>query len=89
MAGVSKFVLAAAAASLIGSPVLAASTPVRPAALSQSVGTRLGAPVRVGRTVEEKQSLLGAPLLIAFLGAVAVTVGTIVIVNNNGSSSPN
>ena len=88
MAMIRKIVLATALASAVASPVLAASAPVRPAPLSAAAGSRLGAPVRVGKTVDNKQNLLGAPLFIAFLGAVAITIGTIIIINNNGSSSP-
>jgi len=33
-----------------------------------------------------RSNLVGTPLFIAFLGAVAITIGTIVIVNNDNNS---
>lgn len=83
------------AAMLVTTPVMAASgEAVRAATTSVSLAAPVGASsvvrsgARVGSQVDRKNSLLGAPLFLAFLGAVAITIGTIIIVNNNGSSSP-
>ena len=42
--------------------------------------------LRAGRGMESSNQLLGAPLFLLFLGAVAVTIGTIIVVNNGGGS---
>ena len=73
------------AATMLGSSVLAAEA-IRPTA-PMAVGSRLGTPVasgaRVGAKVDRSNDLFGAPLFLVFLGAVAITVGTIVVVDNN------
>ena len=92
---VKQIVGATLAALLVTSPVLAAAgDTVRAADTAVSTvapagaGKAMRAGTRVGSQVGQKNALLGAPLFLAFLGAVAVTIGTIIIVNNNGSSSP-
>ena len=84
------------AASMLSSPVLAASA-VRPAMASlpavggtagsgSPLGPQFASGMRAGSHVGKSSQLLGAPLFLVFLGAVAVTIGTIVIVNHNSSS---
>ena len=86
-----KLVAGSVAAMMVASPVLAAA-PLRPSDISlsslQGVNMSVKPGARVGKKVGEKNDLLGAPLFLIFLGAVAITVGTIVIVNNDNSSSP-
>jgi hypothetical protein len=82
--------IAAAALLAVNSMAATAAPAIRPGVVSlpKSAGAFGGTAVRAGKPLRGEQSdLLGAPLLIAFLGAVAVTIGTIVIVNN-GDSSP-
>lgn len=88
-----RIIGASVAAMLVTSPVLAASgEAVRAANTSVSTAVPAGASAmvrsgaRVGSPVGEKNALLGTPLFLAFLGAVAVTIGTVVVVNNNGNS---
>lgn len=83
------------AAMLITTPVMAASgEAIRAANTGVSIAAPVGASAvvrsgaRVGGQVERKNSLLGAPLFFAFMGAVAVTIGTVIVVNDNGASSP-
>ena len=67
---------------------VAATSPVRPGMVSlpSTLGAS-GSTIRAGKRVSGGQSsLLGAPLFLLFLGAVAVTIGTIIIVNHNNSS---
>ena len=84
---------ASVAAMLVATPVMAsAGEAIRSADTSVSTAVPAGASAvvkagtRVGGQVSDKNSLLGAPLFLLFLGAVAITIGTIIIVNNNGSS---
>ena len=42
--------------------------------------------LRASKRTAAQNNLLAGPLFIAFLGAVAVTISTIVIVNNNNDS---
>jgi hypothetical protein len=44
--------------------------------------------VRTGAPVKKTNDLLGLPVVFLALGAVAITIGTIVIVDNGNSSSP-
>jgi hypothetical protein len=41
---------------------------------------------RASKKVSEDNSLLGAPLFLLILGGVAVTIGTIAVVDNGGSN---
>ena len=88
-----RIIGATVAAMLVTTPVIAASgEAIRAADTQVSTSAPVGASsvvrsgARVGSHVDDKNSLLGAPLFLAFLGAVAVTIGTIIIVNNNGNS---
>lgn len=88
-----RIIGASVAAMLVTTPVMAASgDSIRSANTFVSTSVPAGASAvvrsgaRVGSQVGDKNSLLGAPLFLIFLGAVAVTIGTIVIINNNGSS---
>ena len=88
-----RIIGASVAAMLVTTPVMAASgEAIRSANTSVSTATPSGANAgvrsgtRVGSQVGEKNSLLGAPLFLAFLGAVVITIGTIIIINNNGNS---
>ena len=42
---------------------------------------------RASAKASDESNLLGTPLFLALLGAVAVTGGTIIIVNNNGNGN--
>lgn len=74
---------------------IAASAETRPAVASFSAVPALST-AAIGHTVSRgrvktsaSSDLFGAPLFLVFLGAVAITIGTIVIVNNNnGGGSP-
>ncbi len=88
-----RIIGATVATMLVTAPVMAASgEAIRSANTTVSTSAPAGATAivrsgaRVGSQVDQKNSLLGAPLFLAFLGAVAITIGTIIIVNNNGSS---
>ena len=83
--------MAAMAVSALSTAAVAA--PVRPSdarLVSAPSGVTAGvlnrSQVRASKKTAQNESLLGAPLFLLFLGAVAVTVGTIVIVDNNGSN---
>lgn len=82
-----RTVAAIVATAMLGSAAFAAET-VRPSSSLSAVGTPvapLSVPVgtRIGSRVGNDNGLLGAPLLIFFLGAVVVTIGTVIIVNNS------
>lgn len=69
---------------------LAAGEAIRPSMSLASPGTRLALPAaktgtRLGGHVGEQTNLFGAPLFLLFLGAVTITIGTIIIVNNNNN----
>lgn len=85
-----KLVAAVAVTVMTVSPAFAAS--LRPSIVQLPVATAKPVPLkmgmRVGRQVAKTNNLLGAPLFLALMGSVAVTVGTIAIVNNNGPASP-
>ncbi|MDB5662285.1 MAG: hypothetical protein JWM38_2223 [Sphingomonas bacterium] len=48
---------------------------------------KFGSGVRTSKKVAQSSSLLGAPLFIIFLGAL-VTIGTLIVVVDNGNDSP-
>ena len=77
---------------MASSSALAASEAVRPSMSVPMPGTELATPLRAGMRlgghVAQKSSLLGAPLFLLFLGTVAITIGTIIIINNDNPSSP-
>ncbi len=82
-------IMSIVAGAALAVPSLAGAADVsRPTAVSYAAPTKIVSGTRVGHRVDDKSQLLGAPLFLFFLGAVAVTIGTIVIVNNNGGSSP-
>ena len=92
-----QFVAASLAALLVTTPVLAASgDAIRSANTNVSTAMPIGAAkvvragMRVGGPVRAENNLLGAPLLLALVGAASVTIGTLVITNvvNNNSNSP-
>lgn len=72
----------ALAAMLFGS-VAAEAAPIRPGITSAIQSATITGKIRASQPTRRDQHLLGAPLFLVFLGAVAITVGTIVIVNNN------
>lgn len=82
--------LAAAAALLTVSTAASAdvtrasSSVPRVSAAYAAQTTRIGE--RQTRRVKGDERLLGAPLFLLFLGAAVVTIGTIIIVNNNDSN---
>jgi len=85
-------VIGAAAAALVAvnSMAAVAAPAVRPGMVSLPKAGAFGnTAVRAGKPMAgAKNDLLGAPLVLVALGAVAVTAGTIAITNNN-NSSPN
>lgn len=66
------------AALMFGS--VAAQADVRP---GTALGTHAPAvgPIRASRATGPQEALLGAPLFLIFMGAVTITIGTIVVVN--------
>ena len=89
-----KFLNAATAAAIaVALPTVAVqAADVRPGMVSMpsiSAPTgQLAMGTRVGQSSRKGQSLLGAPLIVYFLGAVFITIGTIIIVNNGNGTSP-
>lgn len=88
----SNFAAMTAVVLVAASPALAAAPAVRPSVIQLPAGATARGPVamgtRLGRPIRTENNLLGAPLFLVFLGAVAVTIGTVVIVNNSNPSSP-
>ena len=93
MSAFKRTLAASIAIAMISSSAVAAGEAVRPSmslvASSGQAVAPLRAGARLGGSVDKKNDLLGAPLFLIFLGAVAITIGTIVIINNNnGNGSP-
>jgi hypothetical protein len=78
-----SLVLAMASSSAIAAGEVRASTSAAMPSLQLAAPLKAG--TRVGKGVAKKNDLLGAPLFLVFLGAVAVTIGTIVVVDNGSS----
>ena len=92
--GILKQALAGSVAiAMVSSSALAAEA-IRPSGSLAAAGTPIAMPVqagmRVGGKVDQKNNLLGGPLFLAFLGAVVITITTIIIINshNDNPKSP-
>lgn len=78
-----SLVIAMASSSAFAAGEVRASTSAAMPSVQLAVPLKAG--TRVGKSVSKKNELFGAPLFLAFLGAVAITIGTIVVVDNGSS----
>lgn len=78
------FGAATAALGLVFAQAATAAQPIRASSALPAAKPNLASVSSIGRALprgEKKNNLLGLPLFVAFLGAVAVTVVTVVVVN--------
>ena len=81
--GISKYLAAAAAATLAVSPVMAETTnPAAGLSLSKAAGARIGS----SSSSSKKDNLLGGGLIIAVVATVAVIVGVVVVADDSSSN---
>lgn len=71
--------------SILSSTVATAAETRAAGALPTS--SHVAQPAQAAKQMGDDSQLLGAPLFLIFLGAVVITIGTIIIIHNNNGSN--
>ena len=82
---IAKSIAAAAMVGSLFSSTIAVAGETRAASALPRTHVAQAQQPRAAKQMDEQNDLLGAPLFLLFLGAVAITVGTIIIVNNTSN----